>query len=100
MKFISKRWPVERITKLCQLVASSLNGIIIILGSASDGESALEISALLPPETLQFNLCGALSLAQLTALAAQANVALYIGNFTQSKGRAGDFAVRPYRVFR
>jgi ADP-heptose:LPS heptosyltransferase len=99
MTFISKRWPVERITELCQQLASSVNGIIIILGSVSDSESAKKISALLPPETLQYNLCGVLNLPQLAALAAQPNVVLYIGNDTGTAHLAAAAGARTLMVF-
>lgn len=82
MTFSSKRWPVEDMTTLSQQVASAVNGSVIILGSTADAESAGEISALLSPETLQYNLCGRFTLPQLAALSAQPNVRLYIGNDT------------------
>ena len=99
MTFISKRWPVERFAELSLQVASSLNGIIIILGSAADGKSAGEINALLPHETLHYNLCGALSLMQLAALAAQSNVALYIGNDTGTAHLAAAAGAKTLMVF-
>lgn len=82
MVLTAKRWPPERFAELGKMVANSVNGHIIVLGSHDDlAVTRATIGAFDDSASAHLtDLTGQLTLPQIAALAALPRVALYIGN--------------------
>ncbi len=99
MTLISKRWPPGRVADLTQRVADSTNGVIIVIGSASDKPNTQAVIEALPRTAEVVDLTGALTLPQIVALAGLPNVALYIGNDTGTAHLAAAAGARTLMIF-
>lgn len=99
MTLTSKRWLPQRVADLTQRVADSVNGGIIVIGSASDKPSTQAVIQVLPANTPVVDLTGMLTLPQIAALAGLPNVALYIGNDTGTAHLAAAAGARTLMIF-